>query len=196
MNSSDMYLKVSKNIFDCLDSANKEEYNKNELNDNLFLQLSFLTKFVSGKNIQENPNFNFFVSKKNSIITKQIDKNIEKQENIIEDLNEIELNDDNDKKIETDENTENNNGRFENITGDIDDEFNLESRQSVSTYRENNLDQSNTFSQIPDKNNTFDLGSNLGDCSTIFKDNQSFYNEMDDSFFGNKVSNKQSRLST
>ena len=51
MNSGEMYTKISKNIFDCLNSANKEDNDKKDLNDNLFLQLSFLTKFVSGKNM-------------------------------------------------------------------------------------------------------------------------------------------------
>lgn len=219
-----MYLKISKNIQDCLNNANSGDIvDKKELNDNLFLQLSFLTKFVSGKNIQENPNFNFFVanSQRKSVIKAEIDKSILKEQekdekelinnediNITEELKDLELkNPDNNDKVDNNNNKENegelNDNKdnlkiIENFTGDIDDGFDLKSRQSVSIYKEikdNNNNNFNNFNNFNDKNNTFDL-SVVGDCSTIYKDNQSFYNDMDESFFGtnnnnNNIKNKE-----
>jgi hypothetical protein len=225
MNSSDMYIKISKNIFDCLNVNNKDDCIKKELNDNLFLQLSFLTKFISGKNIQENPNFNFFIgnNKKKSIVKNEIDKSILKEnesENILDEIKEDDNNNynliddmdkDKDKDIYNQKNEDNilnenedinNNGRFENITGEIDDKFDLESKRqtmSFSVYNENlNNDNNNNFNQIFEKNNknnnnTFDI-SYVSDCSTIFKGNQSFYNPLEDSFLDNKNLNNNNNM--
>ena len=65
----------------------------------------------------------------------------------------------------------------------------MQSRQSICTYKENNnLNQPNYFNA--EKNDTFDL-SYVGDCSAIYKDNQSFYNE-EESFFAIKNANFRS----
>jgi hypothetical protein len=141
-----MYLKISKNILESISSFEKIELNKVEFNNNLFLNISFLTKFAAGKNIQENPNFSCFISKKSSLLNNQIANNLQK-ENINIDLknkqNDNNNNYDNeDFPLDTENYPRNDNNdldqnNIENITEKIEDNFRLETGNSTSIFNEN-----------------------------------------------------------
>ncbi len=150
MNSAEIFLKISNNILETISSFEKNEQDKFEFNNNLFLNLSFLTKFTAGKNIQDNPAFSFFIPKKNNLLNSKIAKNLQ-NENINFDS---EKNRNFDYNLQTKDNegfqpqnTENNlikgqnvdldQTNIENITGKIEDEFRLETRHSMSILNEN-----------------------------------------------------------
>ncbi len=138
MNSSEIYLKISKNILDCISSFDKNEINKLDFNNNLFLNISFLTKFAAGKNIQENPNFNNFIPKKSNLFNTEIAKNINKETRKNSE-NEMEYSIIN---AENEINNNNNNydldqANLEDITGKIENNFDLETHNSISIFNEN-----------------------------------------------------------
>lgn len=156
MNSAEMYMKISKNILESISSFEKNELNKFEFNNNLFLNLSFLTKFAAGKNIQDNPAFSFFIPKKSSLLNNQIAKNLQKEnvisENYKNNNNNNNLDNNNNYYLQTENegfplNTENDPMRkdkidldqtnIDNITGKIEDDFRLETGNSVSIFNEN-----------------------------------------------------------
>ena len=142
-----------------------QELNKNELNDNLLMNITFLSKFIAGKNILENPNFNLFIPSKNlnNKISNKIKNEIIDNENKDLDFTNI-----------------------ENITENIDDNIDLKSRQSISFFNENikvdinrsntvfNLDESSNFDAQKqgnlNENSTFNLDEtyNPGDVSSIY----------------------------
>jgi len=138
MNSSEMYLKISKNILDCISNFEKNDMNKLEFNNNLFLNLSFLTKFAAGKNIQENPNFNLFIPKKSSFFNNEIDKKIQKH--VISEFTEFN-NENADFQLNTEIDTKNNDDinqtNIEDITEKIEEDFNLETQNDISIFNEN-----------------------------------------------------------
>lgn len=138
MNSSEMYLKISKNILDCISNFEKNDMNKLEFNNNLFLNLSFLTKFAAGKNIQENPNFNLFIPKKSSFFNNEIDKKIQKH--VISEFTEFN-NENADFQLNTEIDPKNNDDinqtNIEDITEKIEEDFNLETQNDISIFNEN-----------------------------------------------------------
>lgn len=185
MNSSDIYLKITKNILESINSFEKQEFDKSEFNNNLLLNLSFLTKFVAGKNVQENPNFNLFISRKNSFLNNQVNQNImkenyneEKFKNNINDTLNLNPNNDKCKEREQDLDTTN----VDNITENIEDNFKMDSRHSISIFNEN-LDETYNKTMInTNKNNFLDLEKkefmHIDRNLSIFDMEQSVCNDM------------------
>lgn len=205
MNSSEMFLKISKNILESISSFEKNELNKFEFNNNLFINLSFLTKFAAGKNIQENPAFSFFIPKKSTLLDNQIAKNLQK-ENI-----NLESNKNNNEDLHTenedypliaqnDPNIKDNNDldqtNIENITGKIEEDFRLETRNSISIFNENldeTLNLNKTSHNIMRDMTDFDakiklMQENNNKTMTAFDFEQSYVEDMSTIYHNDNIS--------
>jgi len=165
MNSTEMYFKISKNILESILRFEKNELNKFEFNNTLFLNLSFFTKFASGKNIHENTAFDFFIPKRNILLNKHIAKNFQKENVNYEYLN-------NDDNLLTDNqnddirkyNLDLDQTNIENITGKIGDDNFFATRNSISIFNDNfdeTLNLNKTSNNVVRDMNDFDVKNKL-----------------------------------